>query len=166
MATITVFPSVMRAAKADSLYLRKVLFAFMPGPHKIAMDRNGVILERYKDAGCSEPIFMWLTLMSETVGFDTVRVDVGNEQTDEAKCLKLCRATNGRHIAFVSSLQDISTPLTANNSVMIDSEEVVLMDKDEAVEYMGGPKVQLYLQNSIIANGSVINSNNCNKNDE
>ena len=164
MATITVFPSLIRIAETSNLYLQKVLFAFLLGPHKIAMDCNGIIVERYKEASHSNLIFMWLKMMSDIDGFETVRIDIKHEQTDEERCLKLCRATNGLHLAFVNSLQEIDTPLTANNSVVVENEEVILIDKDEAVVEMSKPNIKILLQNSIIANGPVTNSNNNNIN--
>jgi len=164
MATITIFPSLINKASENPYYMSSVLFAFMSGPHKIAKDVNGVILKRYYEVGQSEMIYKWMELMSYVDRFEPIFIDIGGEQDDEGRCLRLCRAINGLHMAFTNSLQEIKSTMNENNAVIVDGEPVLIKDRDEAVALIAKPNIQFVLQNSILANGSVIDSNNNNTN--
>ena len=155
---------MIKAAESNVLYLKKVLFAFMPGPHKVAKDSQGLILERYRQVSSSEMTFRWMELLSYADGFEPIPVDISELDDDEQRCLMLCRATKGIHMSFIDSLQTLQSPLNINNAVVIKGEEVLVRDKDEAISLMSSPNVRINFQNSIIANGHVIDSNNNNTN--
>ncbi len=161
MAIFTLAPSMIRVALKDNYYLQKVLFTFLLGYNKVAQDAGGHILQRYREAGNSEMIFYWTRMLADTNCFEYINVQLSGSDTEEKQFLSLSRATKGKHLAIVDSIQEITIPVNTSNTVTVDGEDVILKDKDEAVLLLN-PQVTINMQNCIFANGDVTDSNNNN----
>lgn len=146
MATITVAPSMIRAAIRNNYYLQRVLFTFLLGEHKIAQDADGLILKHYRDVENSEMIYCWTKLMTDTEGFEVINVKLSESEPEELQFLHLSRATKGYHLAIVDTVQEMTLPVSPMNTVMIDNEEVELKNKDEAARFLNS-HISVNMQN-------------------
>ena len=161
--TYTIYPDIMRCHEDDALYyFRNLLMLFAVGAHKVAVDRDGTVLDIYgKISYNRELIHTWLSLMSyKPSRFVAIPVCVSGIADEEQLFLTLCKSTNGQKKMIVGDIQNLHCNLDCNNCTIVDGETVQMIDKDDAVNELAMQNNSTTIIDSILANGSVSNSNN------
>lgn len=135
MAIYTVSPCIMRDSDPNDFFsYRNLLFSFLQGPHRVAIDRDGHVLDIYSKIELHQDIIQtWLQLMSyPPCRFEKIPVEIKNVPDECKKFLVLCKSTKGQHKMIVNSLQNLKCEVDDNNCVDIDGSMVKILDRMEA----------------------------------
>jgi len=148
--------------KDDLYYYRNLLMLFTLGVHKVAIDKQGAVIDIYGDIKSNREILhSWLSLMSyKPSRFEIIPVCISGITDEEKKFLTLCKSTNGQKKMIVGNLQNLQCVLDCNNCTIVDGVRVQLIDKDDAVNEISIHYNTTSIVNSVVATGNVSNSNN------
>lgn len=135
MAVYTISPCIMRDSEPnDFLCYSNLLFTFTHGPHKVAIDKDGSIIDIYSRIEQHKDIIQtWLQLMSNTPRrFEKIPVNILDITDEFGKFLVLCKATKGQHKIIVNSIQNLDCEVDDDNCVDVDGVKVKILDRMEA----------------------------------
>lgn len=165
MAIYTISPNTLREIDEKSLfYYRSLLFKFISGAHKVAVDRDGHAIDIYSSIEQNRDIIQsWLNLMSYSPSrFESIPVNIRYLDDEERKFLSLCKATKGQHKMIVSSRQSVRCQVDCNNFTEFEGEMIEILNREEAISEIEGTQASISISGNIFANGNVSNSNNNN----
>lgn len=139
--------------EGEEHYYTSILFqlANEMTPFKVAVDRDMMVLEFYKNVKKHpEIIKSWLEHMSYSPSsFERISVDLSVESNMDNMLMKLCSAVNGNKQLIIYSKQNIPLEVDCNNCVEFQGKSIKLLDKDEA-------RIKLNIMSFI--NNSYVNS--------
>lgn len=160
MAIYTISDCILNEMEAEDIYYWiKLLFPLAEGKHKVAQDRNGLIFSYYTPKN-KEIMHTWLSFMSyKPSHFELIPIDLAPIPEGE-KFIALCAATNGTKKMIVNSIPSFPFDLDEENIIDYNNKPVKILDKDEAIDEITPQTVTNEINNSVIANGNVSNSNN------
>lgn len=171
MASIyTVSLNLLENLKASELsYLACILFCFTneEQPAKLAVDKNGVILDRYKDyTQYGDIIKVWIDLLSIIPSsIERIDVDLGEMDDTEQMCLLLCSCTNGSKQMIVYSKATLRANIDEDNCVSHNGHRIKILDRDEAKKTLN-EHIVYRINNSLVAGRDIIKSTNTIVNEE
>ncbi len=135
MAIYTISPCVMRDCEPDDfICYSNLLFTFIQGPHKVAIDNDGSVIDIYSSIEQHRDIIQtWLQLMSNTPNrFEKIPIKIVDIPNEFRKFLMLCKATKGQHRIIVNSMQGLDCEVGIDNSVEVEGTKVRILDRLEA----------------------------------
>ena len=135
MAIYTISPCLMRDPNpSDFFCYSNLLFSFTCGPHRVAIDRDGHVLDIYNQIPLHQDIIQtWLQLMSNTPHrFEKIPVGIKNLQNECEKFLVLCKSTKGQHKMIVNSIQGLDYDVDEDDCITVEGVKVKILDRLEA----------------------------------
>lgn len=146
-------------------YLASILFRFTNEQNgaKLAVDKNNVILSKYKEIDQNRDIIKtWLDFVANIPStIEKIDIDINGIKDSEEMCLSLCSHTNGSKKMIVYSRSSLKTSVDNDNCVTYDGNRIIILDKDEAKLELNGQN-NISIVNSQIAGGDIKKSNNTN----
>ena len=137
-----------------NLYYFSILsmFANDQSCHKIAIDKDAMILERYRDVKKhGELLFLWIQHMADTRVasrfLENTNVDISSLDNDEKMCLEICDATQEKKLIVYSK-----SSFPKNIFQYYQTSGIKLLDKDEASTEIN---THISISDSIIAGRDV-----------
>lgn len=167
MAVYTVSLNFLENLQPQEIsYLGCILFCFTNEQNdcKMAVDKDGIILGKYRDVRkFPEIIKSWLDMLSYIPSsVERVGVDISGMSDSAEMCLALCSATNGSKKLIVYSMSSMTEQVDGENCVEYSGHKIKCIDKDEAKRELNVANV-VNIMDSQYAEGNIIGSLNKNK---
>ena len=168
MSIFTISPDLLNGIEEDEqVYFTDILFIFTQknSKYKVAKDRNGEILDRYRGIEKNaDTIKVWLEFMSfKPSKFEKVNIELSDIACEETKFFHLCANTKNSKEIIMYSKQNIKKFECHNDIVNYNNISVKVFDRDEAKSlFFESITIQNNYNNSQVANNvsTITDSNN------
>lgn len=166
MATYTLSLNFFENLQQDEIsYIGDIIYCFTNSMNtaKIAVDKDNVILEKYKEINkFPEFINSWLNFISfkSSACVERCNIDISAIHDSDEMCLALCGAINGCRKLIVYSASSFSKNIDENGCIEYNGTNISVIDKDEATIEINKHVNNIYISNSIVAGNNVEKSKN------
>ena len=156
--------------KESIIYFYNILsvFANDKNRHKIAIDKDGLILDRYRKVDKNRDLILfWVSSLADrqptSKFFEQTNADISSFDNDEIMCLEICRATQGQKKLIVYSRSSCRIISVNPNDEFVYRDVIIhILDKDDASDELALQPEQknIIIKNSQVAGGDINNSQN------
>lgn len=154
---------------SEMSYLGCILFCFTNEQHpdKLAVDKNKVILDKYKEVvheRFADIIRSWVDMLSYVPSsMEKIDVDLRDITNKEDLCLELCSNINGTKKMIVYSMASLNSIIDGDNCITYNGHKIKFLDRDEAKRVLN-ENIVYNISNSQVAGRDIKKSSNTNGN--